>query len=128
MGCKYCGKPVIFLRSRPLKTKNHGSIRVIHDTYRWACNSCGRHEQNGTKQASVAVINSRKLKVEAHRLVDYYWHYDEYSRGQVYNRIRRILKLRPDQHANISKLNDAQLRKLIQVVNEGNFLHYKRVM
>lgn len=128
MGCPYCGKPKVFLRSRPAKTKVLAKNSYMHDTYRWACDSCGRHERNGNYQMSIEAVKLRQLKVEAHRLVDYYWMYDEYTRRQVYERIRKILGLPNTESPNISKLNATQLKRVIQVVNEGNFLWYRRAL
>lgn len=120
-GCKWCGRPLTWVRSRPKGEK-------VHETYRWTCDHCGRHEMNGDEQMSIAEVKLRMLKREAHTLVDYFWKYDEYTRPCIYRRIRKVLKLSDEQPANISKLNEEQLRTVIRRVKEGTFLWYKRAL
>lgn len=127
MACE-CGAVLSFSRSRFKITKKISPRTPVLDTYKWVCFNCGRHERRPNVTLSYREAHLRKLKHDVHYLVDYYWLYDGYKRNQVYKRIGRVLGMPKGTLPHISKLTKYQLEKLIKVVNEGNFLQYRRAM
>ena len=87
MKCPYCKKEAIWCDNSIIYGRNIG---VSHKIY--YCKNCGAsvgcHNNTRVPLGRMANAKLRQKRIDTHNVVDDYWRYGEYTRDEVYNKLK----------------------------------------
>ena len=87
MICPYCKEQAEWVENKEIYGRNYGKSYMV-----WLCKKCnayvGCHKNTKEPLGTLANKELRDLRIKAHNAIDVYWKELDYSRGEVYRKLK----------------------------------------